>query len=150
MSYYINPVEEDHCVFVSFEALVSAAEAERAGRDTHALLSKHRWSRILLDLTQLLSVPTTCELLDVSERLSFDLPKGLWIALVIRPDQARPAQFIENTARNRGVRLTCFTDAEQAGHWLDTAPKPLSIHSTSPTYTALSFRPATFDNYPVV
>ncbi len=148
MSYYINPVEKDHCVFVSFEAQVTATEAERAWRETTALLGRHRWHRIFLDLTQLLSVPTTRELLDFSERLSFDLPKGLWIALVTRPYQARPAQFVENTARNRGVRLTCFTDADQAGDWLNTTPTPLIINPTKPTYAALGFRPAIFDRSP--
>jgi hypothetical protein len=79
-----------------------------------------------LDATQLQSCPTTWELLAFSESLCWDLPQDAWIGLITRPDQARHAQFLENIARSRGVMLTCFTDAEDAGNWVKMAPAALN------------------------
>ena len=89
MSYYINPVEEDHCLFLCFEAKVPAVEAEAVRHGVKALLGDKRWNRIVLDATQLQSNPTTLELFAFFESLCLDLPHDAWIALVARPDQAR-------------------------------------------------------------
>jgi hypothetical protein len=126
MSYYINPIEEDHCLFLSFEAEVPAVEAESVRQGVKALLGDRRWNRIVLDATQMQGYPTTWELFAFSESLCWDLPQDAWIALVARPDQARHAQFLENIARSRGVMLTCFTDEGDASNWVKMAPAALN------------------------
>ena len=119
MLYYINPVEEDQCVFITYEGEMVAAEAESARHEVNALLGVMRWNRIVVDITQLQSIPTAWELFWFSECLFSDLPRNVRIALVIRLDQARHARLVKNIARNRGVILGCFADAEDALAWVN-------------------------------
>jgi hypothetical protein len=119
MLYYINPSEEDQCVFLAYEGEIEAAEAESAQQKVNALLDMKRWNRVVVDVTQLQSIPTAWELFRFSESLFSDLPRNVRIALVIRLDQARHARLVKNIARNQGVILGCFADAEDAMAWVN-------------------------------
>ena len=119
MSYYINPTEEDQCVFLTYEGGMTAAEAESARQEVNALLAAKRWNRVVADVTQLQSIPTALELFEFSECLFLGLPRSARIALVVRPDQTRHAGIVENIARNSGVIMTYFADVEDATAWVN-------------------------------
>ena len=120
MSYFINPIKEEECVFLTYEGDLSLIEIIAARYEANALLARKRWKRIVLDITELQSLLTAQELFEVAKGLSEDLPRNARIALVVRPEQEGHAKLIESAARNEGVVLGFFFDVEQATTWVKT------------------------------
>ena len=118
MSYFINPVEEDRCVFLSYEGRLPAAELSTARNAADGVLNERHWRRMVVDVTQLQSVPAWPELFDWAHGLSRDVAQPTRVALVIRPEQMRRAKSVEKIARNRRVFLTYFLDPEKATAWV--------------------------------
>lgn len=118
MSYFINPVEEAKCVFLTHEGEMSVVEAAAARQEVGELLTTKRWNRIIVDVTTLRSVPKGAEVFTLGELLSRSLPQSARIGLVVRQDQTRHASLIERVARKGGAFLTFFTDAEKAEAWV--------------------------------
>ena len=118
MSYFIDPVEEEQCVFLNDEGELSLVEAEAACQEVGELLSAKRWNRILVDVTGLRSIPKGEELFDLGRTLSRIAPPSVRIALVVKPDQTEHAKLIEAAARNRGTFLTLFVNVEEAEAWV--------------------------------
>ena len=117
MSFFINPVEEDQCVFLSYEGELPPIEVVAARYEAIALLAQRRWNRVVVDVTQLGSV-TERDLPKFAQGLTSDLPCRVRVALVVRPEQSKYARLIEDFARNNGVRLTFFSDLEDAIRWV--------------------------------
>ena len=69
MSYFINPVGEDRCVFLSYEGETPAVELSAARYEADAVLDRRHWHRLVVDVTQLQSVPTALELFDFCQRI---------------------------------------------------------------------------------
>lgn len=132
MSCYLNPVEDDQCVFIAYEGEMMTAEAGSMQQETGVLLGIKQWNRVVIDLTQLESVPPALDLFEFSEYLFLDLPRGTWIALVLRPEQMGHARYFENIARNRGVLLICFDDMENAGAWIKISPVLKTANECNP------------------
>src|SRR5208337_3833052 len=118
MSYFINPFKEDQCVFVTYEGKMTLVEIMAARYEANELLSVKRWNRIVVNIAELRSTPTTLELIDLASDLSSDLPRSTRIALVVRPDQVKYAELAERVARIEGMLLTSFFDAEAATAWV--------------------------------
>ena len=123
MPHFISPVEEDQCVFLTYEGKLAPLEIETARYEANGLLEMKHWGRIVIDITELQSIPTALELLEFARGLSSDLPKNVRVALVIRPDQSKHARLCETVARNDGVLLTLFSQVENATAWVK-ATKP--------------------------
>jgi hypothetical protein len=117
MSCFINPVEEDQCVFVTYEGELAAVEIMAARYEAVALVAKKRWNRMVVDINCSRCQLTTMELIGLASDLSSDLPTGARVALVVRPDQITTAKLIERVARNEGVFLTYFSASEQVATW---------------------------------
>ena len=117
MSYFINPVKEDQCVFVTYEGKMTRVEIMAARYEANELLSMKRWNRMVVNIAELPSMPMTLELIDLASDLSSDLPPNTRIALVVRPDQVKDAKLVERVARIEGMLLTYFFDAEEATLW---------------------------------
>lgn len=66
----------------------------------------------------MLSFPSAAQLLDHTRAMAVDIPRGSRVALVILPEQERPARFAEKAARSQGVFLTYFLDPDKAAQWL--------------------------------
>ena len=118
MSYLLNPVEEDQCVFLSYEGEMPPVEFSAARYEAHGVLDQRRWNRLVVDVTQLQSVPTAAELLDLAQALLRNVSRATRVALVVRPEQVRPARFVEKVARRGRVFLTYFLDLEKATAWV--------------------------------
>jgi hypothetical protein len=118
MPYFINPVKEDECVFLTYEGDLSLIEIIATRYEASALLASKRWNRIVVDITELQSLLTAQELSELAKGLSEDLPRNARIALVIRPEQEGHAKLIESAARNEGVFLAFFFDVEEATTWV--------------------------------
>ena len=117
MPYFINPVKADQCVFVTYEGKLTRVEIMAARYEANELLSMKGWNRIVVDFTELTSVPTALDLIDLASDLSSDLPRSTRIALVVRPDQVKDAKLVESIARIEGVFLTYFFEIEEATIW---------------------------------
>jgi hypothetical protein len=46
MSCYLNPDEEDQCVFIAFEGELTTREAKLAHQEVSALMSAKQWNRV--------------------------------------------------------------------------------------------------------
>jgi len=122
MSYFINPVGQDRCVFLSYEGEMPAVELSAARYEADAVLDQHRWNRLVVDVSQLQSVPTAPELFDFASGLSSSLSRAKRVALVVRPEQEHHARRIEEVARRGRVFLTYFLDPEKAALWVKQSP----------------------------
>ena len=118
MSYFINPVREDRCVFLSYEGEMPAVELSAARHETDAILDKQQWHRLVVDVTQLQSVPRTPELIDFARGLSSTVSRARRVALVVRPQQERLARLLQKVARRGRLFLTCFLDSNKATLWV--------------------------------
>ena len=118
MSYFINPVEEEQCVFLAYEGEMPPIEAVAVRYEATAALAARHWNRIVVDFTELQSL-TELELFVLAKGLSSDLPQNARVALVVRREQAKLAQSIENIVRNDGALLNFFFDAEKATAWVN-------------------------------
>ena len=122
MSYFINPIGEDQCVFLSYEGKMPAMELSAARYEADALLDQHRWHRLVVDVTQLESVPTALELFDFASALSSNTSGARRVALVVRPEQERHARLVQEVARRGRVFLTYFLDPNKAALWVKRSP----------------------------
>ena len=127
MSYVINPVEADQCIFLEYEGTVPPRQVIAARDSAAGLLAARRWNRIVADITEIRTLPLTREffILYVLVRgLARKIPPSARVALVIRPEQELQARFIESVARKDGVFLTCFFDPEAATAWVKGMNSP--------------------------
>lgn len=118
MSYSINPVKNDQCVYVTYEGKMTLFEIMSSRYEANELLSVKRWNRLVVNIAELRFTPTTLELIDLASDLSSDLPRSTRIALVVRPDQVEHAKLAERVARIEDMLLTYFFDAEEATAWV--------------------------------
>ena len=122
MSYFINPVEEAKCVFLTHEGQMSLSETTTVQQEIAGMLTARRWNRVMVDVTAMESVPKAAEVFALGESLPRTLPRSARVALVVRPDQAKHARLLEQVARRRGAFLTFFVDAGKAEVWLRATP----------------------------
>jgi hypothetical protein len=118
MSYLIKPVDEDRCVFLSYEGETPAVELSAARRETDAMLDQRQWHRLVVDVTHLQSLPRTSEILGFASGLSSTVSRARRVAVVIRPEQERQASLFQRAARRGRFFLTCFVDPAKAAHWV--------------------------------
>ena len=118
MAYLIKPIEEERCVSLSYEGEIPPREIAAARYEAQGLLNARGWSRMMLDLTQLRSVPTASQLFDFAKGFSGHVPPDARVALVVRPEQVRDANLVEKVARKDGVFLSYFVDPEKAALWM--------------------------------
>jgi len=136
MSYLINPVDEDQYVFLRYEGTMPPIEIVAVRYGATGLLSALHWDRLLMDITELRTIPPDLELFRLFSGLSPDLSPNARVALVIREEQAKQARLVQDIARKEGVFLACFSDVEQASTWM----KGIRPHERSQTRPANSMR----------
>src|SRR5512135_1629154 len=118
MSYFIHPVAEDRCVFLSYEGEMPAADLSAARYEADAILDQRQWNRLVVDITQLQSVPRTSEIIDFASGLSSTVSRARRVAVVVRPEQERQANLFQKVARRGRLFLSCFQDPEKATLWV--------------------------------
>ena len=118
MSYFIKPVAEDRCVFLSYEGETPPAEFSAARYETDAMLDQRQWHRLVVDITRLQSVPRISEIVDFARGLSSTVSRARRVAVVVRPEQERQASLFQKVARRGRLFLTCFQDPDKAAHWV--------------------------------
>ena len=123
MPYFINPIEDEKCIFLTCEGEMLPAEAVAIRYEAIGLLAAKGWNRIVVDGTELKSVSTALESFEFARELSSELPRSARIALVVRPEQARPAELARKTVPYEGALLSVFSDPEFAAAWVK-APRP--------------------------
>ncbi len=95
MAYFIKPIEEERCASLSYEGDIPPREIAAARYEAHGLLNARRWSRFMLDLAQLRSVPTAPQLFDFAKGFAGQILPDIRVALVVRPGQVRDANLVE-------------------------------------------------------
>jgi len=118
MSFFINPVAADQCVFLTYEGAMPPIEIAAARYEANEALAARHWNRIVVDITELESRLEAAELFELGRVLSSDLPQSARVALVVRAEQARSARLVESIARNDGLFIKFFFDVEKATAWV--------------------------------
>ena len=118
MSYLINPVEEDRCVFLSFVGETPVVEFSTARSEANGVLDERHWNRLLVDVSRLQSAPTARELFDLAKGLSSSVSRPTRVALVVRAEQEPHARLLQKAARTRRVFLAYFLAPERAVSWM--------------------------------
>jgi hypothetical protein len=95
MACFVNPIEGERCVCLSFEGEIPPRELATMGCEAQRLVNARPWLRIMVDITQLRSSLTVPRLLDFAKVLSGQIPRNAQLALVARPDQAQHANLLE-------------------------------------------------------
>jgi len=121
-SYTVNPREEWQCLHIQFRGKMCVEDVKDALDHAGHVLGTRKWRRLLLDFTESASELSTSDLYDLSSQSAQMLRPDALVALVATPDRTSDTSFVENVARNRGLRLTAFVDAGEARAWLE---KPL-------------------------
>ena len=121
MAFSIRPIEEDQCVRLSYEGEMPPEEIAAARYEAQGLLKARCWSRIMVDLTELRSVPTAPQLFDFAKAFAGQMPPDARVALVVRPEQVRHANLIEKVARKDGLLLSYFLETARAALWIQRA-----------------------------
>ena len=124
MSYFANPVEEDRCVFLTYEGQLPGSERCTARHQTHEWLKTKGWARVVLDITQLGPVITPTLFFNLAYGLRRHTPPLARMALVVREDQIRYANLIEKLAQKDGVFLASFMDPDKAVLWVKETGEP--------------------------
>ena len=118
MSYFINPVSEDRCVFLSHKGEMRPSELSAARYEADAILDQRQWHRLFVDISQLQSVPRTSEIVDFASGLSSTVSRARRVAVVVSPEQERQANLFQKVARRGRLFLTCFQDPDKAMLWV--------------------------------
>lgn len=118
MSYSVHSVEDDQCVFLVHTSDLAEVELAAARVEAYGVLDQHQWKRLVVDVTRLHLVPTSLELLDYAKGLAACASRPVRVALVVRPEQQRPAKFFEKAARHGRVFVTYFVDHDHAVAWV--------------------------------
>lgn len=130
MSYFLNPVEERKCVFLTCEGAIPDAKTEVIFEALRALLVWKQWHRIVVDLTAMQSSNPGAPL-NIGIGLLQNVLRSARVALIVRPDQATRARLLEKTARHAGVFLGFFLEADQAEAWVQNDPSDRRPAQTS-------------------
>ena len=118
MSFSLSPIAEHRCVFLSYEGETPAVELSAARYEADAVLDQRQWHRLVVDITQLQSMPRTSEMIDLASGLSSTACRPRRVAVVVRPDQEHQARLFQKVARRGRMFLTCFQNADKAILWL--------------------------------
>lgn len=118
MSYFIHPIADDRCISLSYEGQMPPVELAAASYEADAMLDQHQWHRLVVDITQLQSMPRTSELIAFASRVSSSVSPARRVALVVRPDQEHQARLFQKVARRGRSFLTYFLDLAKATGWV--------------------------------
>ncbi len=118
----INPAHP--VIEISFSGSITRFELADALRETLALAEAHDTCRILADCSQLAGGHSSIDLYYLAETVSTSgIAHRLKEAVLLPelPESSENVKFWETTCFNRGIRVSLFTDRQQALAWLITA-----------------------------
>ena len=114
----MKPAPQPERGITSHDGHVTLSEAASARQAVIDLLVSQRPTRLLIDATEIRSLPKPSHLFDFVKWLARSLPRAARVAVVVRADQVRHARLIERAARRAGAFLTYFIDRQKAQRWV--------------------------------
>jgi hypothetical protein len=108
---------EDYLHF-TFTGPFSLDAAKRSVDDMVVACKKEHCVKVLFDCRPMTGDLTVLDRFEVGQYGEGRIPQSVKIAMLGREDQILPDRFFETVARNRGVHVTLFTDADEAIKWL--------------------------------
>lgn len=117
MPFTLTIRADEGYVLVEHEGKVTADEVREARNAMLAALAEQKIERLLVDWRRATAFPQTADfyfVVNETKRVSANAR----CAIVHSQDSGGLAQFVENAARNRGLRVHAFPSPEQALAWL--------------------------------
>lgn len=118
MAIEIHVQKVDDYLRVTYTGAFTLEEARRTVDAMVAGCAREECDRVLLDCRAMTGDMSVINRFDVAQHGASTIPRSVRVALLGRPDQILPDRFFENAARNRGVAVTLFTEADEAVAWL--------------------------------
>ncbi|MHC4598049.1 MAG: hypothetical protein ACYS47_03495 [Planctomycetota bacterium] len=103
---------------VEFTGAFSVSAAKGVVDVMVAACAKEKCAKVLCDYTAMSGEMPVMDRFAVGEYAGTAVGPVIKIAMLGRPDQRLPDDFLENVAVNRGMRLKIFSDREKAVAWL--------------------------------
>ena len=118
MAHSIDIVKDANYVRLSLNGELSIEDHETARADIAHALTENGWDKLLIDAVHVETKMSALDHFDFTVDHPLHLPVNLRTAIIHHPDATERFRFIENVARNRGMRLRIFTEHVQARDWL--------------------------------
>lgn len=120
---------EDGLLYVKTTGRYEQAEQVKAtGSAVISKVIEHQSRRILCDERELDYALGTYDIYQSAQSITDLAPKRGLVAIVCKPENLTDAQFFEDVAVNRGLKLRFFTDLHEAKDWLQ--PKADDRHNS--------------------
>jgi hypothetical protein len=119
MPFITTPLEKDRCLLVTYTGRSSMDDLMSGRFATSRYLSRKGWSRVVVDISALQTIPSIMEIINLASDLSSDLPRDARIALVAGAGQAEYARLVERVARIENVNFHLFWEMAQARAWVE-------------------------------
>lgn len=118
MAYVVQFLEEAGYVLLQYTGEVLRAELEESRQAVYRQLDANGCLRLLVDGSKADSKVGIFDDYEFTSEHRSELPAGIRLALIIRPEDSDHFEFVENVARNRGVNMIVFDSRESAVDWL--------------------------------
>ncbi|HKO87295.1 MAG TPA: hypothetical protein VJU83_02140 [Burkholderiales bacterium] len=118
MSYGIYIDEKIQAVCLVHEGEVSWDEMNSARADLNQRAQTLGLKRMLVDASSMTVLPSVTEQFEFVSEHPSNLPRGVRLAIVMRPALLQGALFSEQVSVNRGVAMKVFDSVASARQWL--------------------------------
>lgn len=108
---------EDY-LHITFPGSFTMEAARRAVDEMVEACVREKCAKVLFDCRAMTGDLSVMNRFDIAKYGALKIPHTVRIAMIARDDLILPDNFFENVARNRGVRVTVFTEIDKALEWL--------------------------------
>ena len=118
MPYVVEHIKDAGYVTVTLTGDVTMAELIASREEAASQLAENDCTSLLVDATRVARMQSIFDDFAFTSQHRSYLPPPIRTAVVIQQAHLDHMRFVENVARNRGVKLTLFIEREEALRWL--------------------------------
>lgn len=118
MLYFLDAVDEGDYILAVYDGELTREDLEAGRLSAQKRLEEYGCGKLLIDITHVLRLNNSVANIYLFVESLNAMPAEVKIGVIIPPEQRWCADFSENIAANRGIRLKVHTSNEQARLWL--------------------------------
>jgi hypothetical protein len=118
MSYHLEIKKTKGYLHIAFSGPFSPAAAMESVDAMVAACAREDCTKVLFDCRPMTGDLKMVDQFDVGQYGASKIPRSVKVAMLGREDQISPDRFFQTVARNRGVRVTVFSEIDDAIKWL--------------------------------
>jgi hypothetical protein len=118
MSHHLEIEKAKGYLHIKFSGPFSPAAAMESVDAMVAACANEDRAKILFDCRPMTGDMKMVDQFDIAQYGALKIPRSVKIAMLGREDQISPDRFFQTVARNHGVRVTAFSEIDDAIKWL--------------------------------